>query len=109
MNPLILVLSFALFAPHVASASSTYGPEALWAAEEVSTPRRIAKGKKKGKRNAAKREQRRAKVEKKIRTFLVVELTDALELSDDQQSNWQTRLKKRRASSTGCGKKRTST
>lgn len=83
MNPLILVLSFALFAPHVASASSTYGPDALWAAEEVSTPRRIAKGKKKGKRNSAKREQRRAKVEKKIRTFLVVELTDALELSDE--------------------------
>ena len=40
------------------------------------------KGKQKGKKHQERMEKRRAKVEKKIRTFLVLELTDELDLDD---------------------------
>ncbi|MBL93543.1 MAG: hypothetical protein CMH56_17215 [Myxococcales bacterium] len=87
MKKYLFIISFALCTPNLASANLSTDMWDGWDIEheEEQSQKWMAQrnGKKNEKKHKERREKRRAKVEKKIRTFLVVELTDALELSDE--------------------------
>ena len=99
MNTIILTLSMILLTPHLAFATPSDDMWAGWDIEEDDDAIHLAKknGPKKGKFNKAKREKRRAKVEKKIRTYLVLELTDALDLDASMALKLSSNIEKTQA------------
>ena len=80
MKNLILGCICVLLLPTLATAAPFQEPWEDWGEETTLVAKN--RGHKKGKNHKERREKRRAKVEKKIRTYLVLELTDELDLDD---------------------------